>query len=115
MGDAEVFDLRMPVLYNTVFDPDRFEALMAGRPADEQRGALAALGVTHVAVAWNEIARYRSPGNYGFTDYIRPPLFDELAQAQVLDRPLSLPDEEESPLLRYQVYPVHDASNAAEH
>ncbi len=114
VGDAEVFDLRIPFLYNTVFDLDRFEALMAGRTADEQRRALAVLGVTHVAVAWNEIARYRSPGNYGFTDYIYPPLFDELVQAQVLDSPLLLPDEEESPLRRFQLYPVHDASNAAE-
>ena len=39
VGDAEVFDLRVPILYNTVFDRDRFEALMAGHTTDEQHSA----------------------------------------------------------------------------
>lgn len=111
VADAEVFDLRMPVLYNTVFDRDRFETLMTGRTTDERRLALAELGVTYVAVAWNEIERYRSPGNYGFTDYIRPSLFDELVRTGVLAQALPLVDEQQRPL-RYQIFPVAAASSA---
>ncbi len=112
VADAEVFDLRMPVVYNTVFDRDRFETLMADRSSEERRRALADLGVTYVAVAWNEIARYRSPGNYGFTDYIQPELFDELVRSGVLAPALTLVDEEQRPL-RYQIFPVAGASTAS--
>jgi hypothetical protein len=43
--------------------------------------------VTHVYVDWFEIERYRSPGNYGFTDFVTPDEFDRLVKAGVLDRP----------------------------
>ena len=109
MGDAEVFDLRAPLRYSTVFDRDQFEELMKGRTADEQRAALAELGITYVAIAWNELARYRSPGNYGFSDYVQPRLLRELVAAQVLDPPLRAPA---SHVVSggYEVYPVHRAS-----
>jgi hypothetical protein len=112
VADAEVFDLRMPVLYNTVFDRDRFESLMADRTTDERRQALADLGVKYVAVAWTEVERYRSPGNYGFTDYIQPALFEELVQTGVLAPALALVDEQQRPL-RYQIFPVPGASSAS--
>ena len=63
------------------------------------------LGVAYVAVDWNEIARYRSPGNYGFTDYIQPKLFEELVSTGVLDPPLVCPDPDENSV-GYEVYPV---------
>jgi hypothetical protein len=42
-----------------------------------------------VYVNWNEIARYRGPGNYGYTDYVTPELIhDELVKKQGLLRPV---------------------------
>jgi hypothetical protein len=113
VGDAEVFDLRMPVLYNTVFDSDRFESLMANHTTSERKRALADLGVDYVAVSWSEIDRYRSPGNYGFTDYIQPALFEELVQTGVLAPALVLADDDEA-RPRYQIFPVTGASTAGE-
>jgi len=109
VGDAEVFDLRMPVLYSTVFDRDQFEEWTKGRTAEEQRRALREHNVSHVAVHWKEIARYRSPGNYGFSDYVQPALLAALVEAQVLDPPLRATDPAAASA-GYEVYPVHGAS-----
>ena len=82
--DAEMFEARFPVVYNTVFDESIFEhwcgddrsPLPAGerplRSAEEIRQTFAAHGITHVYVNWLEVLRYRSPGNYGYTDFASP-------------------------------------------
>jgi hypothetical protein len=85
VGDAEVFDLEVPIVYSTCFDDSMFEQLVRGRTADEVRAGLADEGVSHVYVDWDEIARYRSPGNYGFTDFVQPAVFDRLVVEGVLD------------------------------
>jgi hypothetical protein len=113
VADAVVFDLKMPVLYSTVFDQDLLEELTRGRTAEERRQALAELGVRYVVVDWSEIARYRSPGNYGFTDFITPALFEELVSQQVLDPPLR-PGKLAETAPGYDIYPVQAASTASE-
>jgi hypothetical protein len=85
VGDAQVFDLEVPVLYNTCFDDCLFEQLVRGRSAAEIRAALAARGISYVYVDWGEIQRYRSPGNYGFTDFVQPLVFEELVRQGVLE------------------------------
>ena len=85
IGEAAVFDLEMPVLYSTCFDDSPFERMAKGRTATEIRAALVDSGVTYVYVDWGEIARYRSPGNYGFTGFIQPALFDQLVEQGVLE------------------------------
>ncbi|HMB05065.1 MAG TPA: hypothetical protein VKP69_15180, partial [Isosphaeraceae bacterium] len=62
-----------------------FETLTRGRTSAHVRQALAARGITHVYVDWYEIERYRSPGNYGFTDEVTPEAFARLVAAGVLD------------------------------
>lgn len=87
VGQAAVFHVRHPVVYNTVFDDDVFEAVAKGRPPEAVRDALNRLGVSHVYVDWDQIDRYRSPGNYGFTGFVVPAEFDRLVRASVLDPP----------------------------
>jgi hypothetical protein len=43
-----------------------------------------------VLVNWEWIRHYREPGNYGYTDFVRPSRFAELVRAGVLDPPTSL-------------------------
>lgn len=85
VGDAQPFDLEVPVTYNTVFDDSIFEQIAKGRTHEQVRAALAERGISHILVAWSEIARYRSPGNYGITDFIQPRAFDDLVAAGVLE------------------------------
>ncbi len=73
LGQAQVFYVEVPHLYSTVFD----ESLMDrpgpdGQPPTTEllRRRLRAQGVTHLYVDWEMIARYRSPGNYGFSPAI---------------------------------------------
>ena len=100
VGDAEPFDLEVPVLYNTVFDDSIFEQLVAGRTAEEARAALLERGVTHVFVHWGEIQRYRSQGNYGFTEFVQPAVFARLVEQGVLQ---PLPRIEDHPGRAYRV------------
>jgi hypothetical protein len=94
VGDAEVFEARFPVRYNTVFDHSLFEELCgqsgyvgpaAQRPSREAAAILADLrrdGITHIYVNWSEILRYRT--TYGYTDFVSPERFAALVEAGVL-------------------------------
>jgi hypothetical protein len=84
VGDAAVFDLQMPVYYNTVFDPCVFEQLARGRTSQEIGDALAAAQIEWVYVDWADIQRYRSPGNYGFTPFVQSEVFQKLVTDGVL-------------------------------
>jgi hypothetical protein len=91
VGDAQPFDLEMPVLYSTCFDDCVFEQLMKGRNREERLAALRDHRISHIYVSWTEIERYRSPGNYGFTDYVTKSLVrDELAGDEGLLRRVPL-------------------------
>jgi hypothetical protein len=70
VGEAQPFDLEVPVLYNTCFDDCIFEQLLQAPERSARVAALREHGITHVYVSWSEIDRYRSPGNYGFTDFV---------------------------------------------
>jgi hypothetical protein len=95
VGQAAVFHVNHPVVYNTVFDDETFETLAKNRTPAGVRDALKRLGVTHVYVDWKDIERYRSPYNYGFTDFVQPAEFDRLVGAGVLERPVSLGEKRE--------------------
>src|SRR4029077_13634061 len=92
VGDAEMFEARFPVVYNTVFDRSIFEDWFAARPGEGGamgdpeaiRKKLADEGITHVYVNWLEILRYRAPGSYGYTDFVTPERFDQLQKLRVL-------------------------------
>jgi hypothetical protein len=91
VGDAQPFDLELPALYNTCFDECLFERLMRGRTAAQRRAALRQLQITYVSVNWSEIDRYRSPGNYGFTEYVTKELVrKELVRGQQILQPVPL-------------------------
>ena len=89
VGQAGVFHFRHPIVYNTVFNEETLETMSRGLAPEPIRRALRARGITHIYVDWHEIERYRSPGNYGFTDYVTAELFTRLVAAGVLDRATS--------------------------
>ncbi|MCA9145675.1 MAG: hypothetical protein KDB05_22940 [Planctomycetales bacterium] len=82
VGEAQVFDFEMPVLYNTCFDDCVFETMTKDRTNDERMDALREKRISHVFVFWYELDRYRSPGNYGYSDYVTP----ELIRQEFVDR-----------------------------
>ncbi|GIW94210.1 MAG: hypothetical protein KatS3mg110_2251 [Pirellulaceae bacterium] len=69
-GDAQVFDLEVPIYYHTCWNPSWWELWTKNKSLEEQRDLLRRHRVKYVFFHWSEIARYRQPGNYGFTDYI---------------------------------------------
>ena len=84
VGDAAVFDLEPPMLYNTCFDDCIFQRLVEGKTPEQVRTELLSRQIAYVYVDWGEIERYRSPGNYGFTDFVQPAVFDRLVAQRVL-------------------------------
>jgi hypothetical protein len=96
VGDAQPFDLEVPVHYSTCFDQCLFERWMRGRSLAQRRDILRENNISHIYFDWSEIARYRSPGNYGFTDWVtRELVWSELVQDQRLLRRIPLPLEPE--------------------
>ncbi|MFM1802131.1 MAG: hypothetical protein RJA81_1483, partial [Planctomycetota bacterium] len=87
VGQAAVFYWQHEILYNTVFNRERIELIAKGRSSAEVHAILKKQRVTHVFVDWSEIRRYRQPGNYGFTDFVTEPLFDQFVQDGVLENP----------------------------
>ncbi|MFW6169261.1 MAG: glycosyltransferase family 39 protein [Planctomycetota bacterium] len=93
VGEAAVFNLRVPVLYNTCFDDCVFERIFRGRTEAQRRTRLAELGISHVYIDWSELRRYRQPGNYGYSSYVTPPLVhNELVGGQQLLRQVKVPE-----------------------
>ena len=103
IGEAEVFDARFCLHYNTVFDKCLFELWTAEdsdsrsgsadrrmKTADQVRRALAERDITHIFVNWLEILRYRRPGSYGYTEYVTPARFGALVGSGVLTDPVPL-------------------------
>jgi len=88
VGDAEVFDLKMPIFYSTCFDDSLFEQMVKGQTPETIRANLLSRGITHLFVHWGEIARYRNSG-YGFTEFVHPAIFDQLVEQGLL-KPLPI-------------------------
>jgi hypothetical protein len=91
VGDAQPFDLEVPAVYSTCFDPCIFERWLRDRTAEQRRAELWRQRISHVYFDWGEIARYRSPGNYGFSDWVtRDLVWNELVHQQGLLRVVPL-------------------------
>lgn len=84
VGDAQVFDLEMPVLYNTCFDRSILVDLLADHSPDECVAELQSRGVRYVWIDQNELKRYRSPGNYGYDPRLTDAYVLSLIENQVL-------------------------------
>lgn len=96
VGDAEVFDARFPVIYNTVFDRSIFQEWTETSDSDlppdkrpmqspeEIRETFRTEGITHVLVNWQEILRYRP--TYGYAEYVTPERFEWLVDHGVLEK-----------------------------
>jgi 4-amino-4-deoxy-L-arabinose transferase-like glycosyltransferase len=111
VGEAQVFDARFPVHYNTVFDRSLLEEWCGdgrGGLADVKviRERLVEHDVGWVLVNWQEILRYRT--TYGYTEFVTPELFGRLREMGVLgedefDRKFLLPTEGLSERTREQI------------
>lgn len=90
IGEAKAYDFRMPIVYSTCFDRSPAEAWLLNKTPEQQRENLAQARVTHVLINWSELARYRSPGNYGFSAWPQREDIERLVSDRVL-RPLDSP------------------------
>ncbi|HZL91259.1 MAG TPA: glycosyltransferase family 39 protein [Pirellulaceae bacterium] len=99
VGEAAVFDLEVQHYYHTCFDDCLLVKWTAGKTTAERKQLLHERQVAYVYVDWNEIARYQSPGNYGFDPRISRALLEELVAQKVLAPPLADAPPEIYPVL----------------
>lgn len=113
VGVAAVYDVPARAYYNTVFDDNLFEGIASDpnrpgllRGAEDVHAELIRRDIRFVFVDWDWVKRYRSPGNYGFPDFIQPAVFTELSSAGVL-QPI-WPLDRRLPYTLYRVLPASD-------
>lgn len=110
VADAQPFDLELPAMYSTTFDVSPLETwVKAAETPPEVWQSLADARISHIYVRWDEIKRYQSPGNYGFSNLISPSLFKGLIDYGVLDNPIFIPED-----ATRMVYPVRPVKPDAE-
>jgi Dolichyl-phosphate-mannose-protein mannosyltransferase len=102
IGEAAVFDSKIPLIYNTVFDYSIFEQWFSAndpslppekqefKSAKEIKSILKQHGVTHLLVNWAEILRYREEGSYGYTSFVMPERFQQLQDMGIISPPHNL-------------------------
>lgn len=90
IGEVKAYLYRVPLIYSTCFNQSPAETWLANKTPAEQHRILSEQGVTHVMIDWFEIERYRSPGNYGFSDWPQQTDFDAMVTNGVL-RPVQNP------------------------
>ncbi|RMG03753.1 MAG: hypothetical protein D6741_01990, partial [Planctomycetota bacterium] len=86
VGDAALFYLEKPVVYATCFDRHPWRTIAEGRSPEEIARELNARRIRYVYVNASELARYRSPGNYGFDPFVQLAQFTALERAGILRR-----------------------------
>ncbi len=96
VGEAQVFDVQVPLVYNTVFDISIFEQWCSAnepgvpiadqkmKSTDEIRKRLKSEGITHILVNWQEVLRYRT--TYGISEFLAPWRFRHLQKEGILHR-----------------------------
>ncbi|MDO4557464.1 MAG: hypothetical protein Q4C47_00665, partial [Planctomycetia bacterium] len=104
-GDATPYELRKPLWYHTCWNACPLESLVTEDDPVATRRRLNEEAFSHVGVNWNEIARYRSPGNYGFSSFVTPDLFRNLCENGVLEY---LPELSDQGYQFFRVLPDHD-------
>lgn len=100
VGEAKAFLYEIPILYSTCFNETPLkEILEEPDPAE----ALRSRNISMILVDWGEIRRFRSPGNYGFSEFVQPERFDRLVAEGLLRRYCPTEELEQTSTVVYQV------------
>jgi 4-amino-4-deoxy-L-arabinose transferase-like glycosyltransferase len=82
VGEAKAFLYDIPVLYHSCFNESPLkEIAVSPDPAAEFQRR----GIEFILVDWSEIARFRSPGNYGYSEIVQPALIDKLINDGIIE------------------------------
>jgi hypothetical protein len=96
LGEARAFLFERSLLYATCFNTPPGESALNHASAEEQLNWLAQNGITHLLIQWNEIGRYRSPGNYGFSNWPQTEDIEAMIDSGVVRRVEKWPFESQS-------------------
>lgn len=100
VGEAKAFLYDVPVLYSTCWNKTLLEEIFT---APDPVAELEKRNIGLILVDWAEIRRFRSPGNYGFDDFVRREVFDRALAEGILERFFPTQELEESPVVVYRV------------
>ncbi len=86
VGEARVYDFVPDIEYATCFNENPAETLLRDKTVQEQQDNLRKSQVTHLLINWIEIARYRGPGNYGFSAWPQRSDVEQWINAGIVER-----------------------------
>jgi uncharacterized membrane protein (GlpM family) len=92
IGEASVFDIDGQFSYATCWNKPPLEDILNEPDTTKITKALKEQNITLIMVHWGEIKRFRSPNNYGFSNFPTPEIFQWLTENGVLEQ-VELGDE----------------------
>ncbi|MDR0869620.1 MAG: glycosyltransferase family 39 protein [Planctomycetaceae bacterium] len=82
IGEAKAFLYEVPVRYSVCWNETPLKKIVdSGSPQEEFKKQ----NIEYVLVDWGEINRFRSKGNYGFSEFVQQTVFDKLVADGVLE------------------------------
>ena len=85
LAEGAVFNVKHPLIYSTCFDDCPWETHTKGKSPIETWETLRKLNVKYIYVSWRELNRYRSPGNYGFSNYLHVDQLEAILQKGLVE------------------------------
>lgn len=82
VGEAKSFLYDIPVLYHSCFNESPLKEIAA---SSEPMAEFQERGIAFILIDWSEIARFRSPGNYGYSEVVQPVLIDKFIADGILE------------------------------
>ncbi|MDR3109946.1 MAG: glycosyltransferase family 39 protein [Planctomycetaceae bacterium] len=110
IGEASVFDIKGKIRYATCWNKPPLEDILTEPDATKVTKELKKQKITLIMVHWGEIKRFRSPNNYGFSNFPTPQIFQRLTKNGVLEQ-VELGEESKQSgveLYRVRKYTEHD-------
>jgi 4-amino-4-deoxy-L-arabinose transferase-like glycosyltransferase len=83
VGESKAFLYNIPVLYNSCFNETLLKEIAA---SSDLVAEFRRYGICYILVDWSEIARFRSPGNYGYSEIVQPALLNKFVTDGILER-----------------------------
>ena len=83
VGEAKAFLFDTSIVYNSCFNETALKPIAL---SNDPTAELKRMDIEYILVDWGEIRRFRSPGNYGYSDVVQAELFGRWSAAGVLQR-----------------------------
>jgi hypothetical protein len=84
IGEARAFFFDKQPYYNTCFNDLLLQEIVEGNSPSAIRENFRRYGITDIYINWKEVDRFRSPGNYGYPEFVTQQVINRLERQGIL-------------------------------